>query len=198
MIDFFKRGAKKIIPLSNPEDIRYYKKKYPDFLIAGDYHHEYPDLFDVNIFNRESYDNFNPKGKNIFYISYNGTRRITESVNAKAHYLGSLLNLSALVEEISGKSHEFCFLLAMSKVFGGDEDLAFAEIVIKMLKKEKVDFKPYFQRILQSKCALEGTLLLGAPFLIELACNVDTTNLIPVSYFDEKLNMTAVKILSKI
>jgi 2-phosphosulfolactate phosphatase len=195
---FFHKGAKKIIPIPRHEDIPYLKKKYPDILLAGDYPHIYPDLFDVNIFNRESFEKFDPKGKDMFYISANGTKRIFESSNSQKHYIGSFLNFSALIEKIRQNPVSFCMLLAGSEVFNWDEDVSFAEMINLELNKKEYNKNSFYRRVLDSDVMKRGNWIVQAPYLLEIALSQDITNIIPVSSSDRETGFTILSPLSEI
>ncbi|MFW5782535.1 MAG: 2-phosphosulfolactate phosphatase [Candidatus Muiribacteriaceae bacterium] len=193
MTYFLHKGAESIIPASQIEDVIQLKKNNPDFLVAGDYAHEYRELFDVDIFSEESFRAFDPSGKNVIYISYNGTRRIIESINSTRHYLGSFLNLSALIEEVRKNPSQYCFLLAMSESFGGDEDEAFADYFNLMLKGEPGEISEYLLKVTTSNVVRNGSMIFNAPYLVEMAVDHDLTDIVPFSLYDEELGMMVIR-----
>ncbi|MCK9225966.1 MAG: 2-phosphosulfolactate phosphatase [Candidatus Muirbacterium halophilum] len=195
---FFHKGANKIIPLSKHEDIPFIKEKYPDILLAGDYPHLYPNHFDVNIFDRESFEKFDPKGRDLFYISANGTKRIFDSNNAKKHIMGSFLNFSAIIELIRKNPTFYCLLLAGSEKFTWDEDCSFAEMLNLELNNKKYNKNDYHKRILNSDVMKRGNWIVKAPYLIEIALSQDITKIIPVTLTDKETGFTILKPLSEI
>ena len=195
---FFHKGAKTVIPLKSHEDIPFLKEKYPDILLAGDYAHLYPEHFDVNIFDRDSFENFNPEGRDIFYISANGTKRIFESRNATRHLIGSFLNFSSLIEKISINPSLYCLLLAGSEVFDSDEDIAFSDMIKEELMQKNYEIRDYYKRVLNSDVMKRGNWIIKAPYLLEIALSKDITHIIPVSAPDRETGFTILKPLSEV
>ncbi len=192
--EIFLRGAAKVIPVGDMETLEYLKKKNPEFVTVGDYVRQYPEIFDVDIFSAESFDNYDFNQKTVIYISYNGTKRISESMNAKKHYIVSFLNFSKVCEIVKNNPSNFCFLLAMSEHFDSDEDISFAEALSEYIKKGTVDFSKYLLRVSSSDVVRNGNLIFKNPNLVELSLKLDTTDIVPYTYHDKELGMLCITI----
>ncbi|MGM0607222.1 MAG: 2-phosphosulfolactate phosphatase [Candidatus Muiribacteriota bacterium] len=197
---FMAKGAEKVIPVENMEEALFFKKKFPHFLLAGDFAGEYSSNFNVDIFNKESFDSFleNIQGKTVIYISANGTKRIIESKKAKKHIIASFINFQAVADYVLENVTDFTILLAMSRKFASEEDLVFAEALNEYLTQKKVDFNKKFLKVTNSEVVVKGQLIFGAPYLIELAVQKNLTNIIPVSYYDNNIENLALKPLSEV
>ncbi|MFO7883138.1 MAG: 2-phosphosulfolactate phosphatase [Kosmotogaceae bacterium] len=95
-------GCEKIIPVSTVEEAFRLKKRYPDFLLAGERNSMKISGFDYGNSPLE-YDS-NIQEKTLILTTTNGTKAILKSKNCKQVLIGSLLNIDSIIKTITKSS----------------------------------------------------------------------------------------------
>ncbi|MDQ3536586.1 MAG: 2-phosphosulfolactate phosphatase [Bacteroidota bacterium] len=130
MTTAFAHGVKSILPVASLEECR--KLKNEGFTCAAERDGKKEDGFDLGN-SPFSYMEENLKDQNIAMTTTNGTLAITLSKDAKQVIVGSFLNLSALVDYLSGQNDNIILLCSGWKGKVNLEDSIFAGAVIEAL-----------------------------------------------------------------
>ncbi len=131
MTTAFAHGVKSILPVASLEECR--KLKNEGFTCAAERDGKKEDGFDLGN-SPFSYMEENLKDQNIAMTTTNGTLAITLSKDAKQVIVGSFLNLSALVDYLSGQNDNIILLCSGWKGKVNLEDSIFAGAVVEALQ----------------------------------------------------------------
>lgn len=147
----YSMGAKLVRPVGSLEEAYNIKKRYPDYLLAGERKGEKCEGFDYGN-SPCSVDRGNVQGKVIIHTTSSGTQGIVNAKNADIILTGSLVNAKAIAEYIIKENPPEVSLVSMGGNGGikpAVEDDLCAEYIRSILLGE--EFNNMDQRILDMK-----------------------------------------------
>ena len=138
---FTGNGAKRVIPIGDLELAYDLKKRYPDFILAGERHGKIlPGFSWGNSPTHIEHEDFT--GKTILQTTSAGTQGIANASKADEIITGSFVNAEAIIRYIRMRKPEILSLVCMGHeaVEPSDEDTFFAEYVRDNLLEKSVNF----------------------------------------------------------
>jgi 2-phosphosulfolactate phosphatase len=151
----FSRGAQAIYPVSTVEEAMQFKAEHSGALACGEVGGVPPDGFDFGNSPTQTRA-LDLNGKLIVQRTGAGTQGIVRSVKAETMLAASLVVANATVKYIEGFHLESITFVITGQIGDGrgDEDLACAEYLETLFKKEQRDHASYVERVLRSRDAL--------------------------------------------
>ena len=152
----FSRGVKEIYPVSTVEEALHFKTTDPGWLICGEVGGVPPDGFDFGNSPTQT-SQLDVDGKTLIQRTGAGTQGIVRSVNAETMLAASLVVARATVTAIQKLLPETVTFVITGQYAHehGDEDLACAEYLENLLKREQPDPAPFIERVFKSRDALK-------------------------------------------
>ena len=126
-------GARSITPVLTPEDAFRFTANQPDTLIGGERHGIKVDGFHLGNSPRE-YTQSVVSGKRVVLTTTNGTRTLQACRSAKEVFVGSFLNLRAVVDPLVKEATDVTFACAGREGGFCMEDTVFAGACVDALK----------------------------------------------------------------
>lgn len=126
-------GAHSITPVLTPEDAFRLTVNQPDTLIGGERHGLKVDGFDLGNSPRE-YTEVVVSGKRVVLTTTNGTRTLQACRSAKEVFVGSFLNLRAVIDALTQEATDLTFACAGREGGFCMEDTVFAGACVDALK----------------------------------------------------------------
>jgi len=147
----FQVGAESINLVSTVDEALSLKKKIPNSLVMGEVGGLPPHGFDFGNSPTQILEQ-NLKGKHLIQRTGSGTQGVVRSVNAGAMLAASFVVAHATVGYISGLYAELVTFV-ITGTQQDEEDLACAEYLEALFKKQNPDPAPYIKRVYESKDA---------------------------------------------
>lgn len=143
-----KNGAEAIIPTETVEEARNIKNANPDYVTIGerlgfkvpgfDYGNSPSKIIDVDL-----------TGKTVIFTSTNGTKVLKKITDGADVFISSFINVDATLRAIEGKG-EVSVVTSNRPNGQADEDVIFAEYMMRRLKGENASLEDYIKRVRNS------------------------------------------------
>ena len=132
-------GATYVQPVLTPEEAFAIRQKRPNMLIGGERHGKLVDGF--NLGNSPSeYQRSVVSGRSIIITTTNGTRTMHACVSAKRMFIGSFLNLGALIRVLNQTNNHVAFVCSGREGQFCTEDALFAGACVNILCRAENEF----------------------------------------------------------
>lgn len=151
----FSRGAREILLVSTVEEALSLRQQIAHSRVMGEVGGLRPEGFDFG--NSPTYisqEDFS--GMTLIQRTSAGTQGVVRSRGADVVLASSFVVAGATVKYVSGLNvSEVTFVITGKRADGGDEDLACAEYLETIMRGDHPDKKPFIQRVLGSRDALQ-------------------------------------------
>jgi 2-phosphosulfolactate phosphatase len=151
----FSRGAREILLVSTVEEALSLRQQIPHSRVMGEVGGLRPEGFDFG--NSPTYlSQEDLSGMTLIQRTSAGTQGVVRSRSAEVILASSFVVAAATVKYVSGLNvEEVTFVVTGKRADGGDEDLACAEYLEAIMHGDHPDKKPFIQRVLGSRDALQ-------------------------------------------
>ncbi|MEM0155371.1 MAG: 2-phosphosulfolactate phosphatase [Thermoplasmataceae archaeon] len=178
-----RNGAKYIIPTKTVKEARSIRREHPEYILAGERLGKRVPRFDYGnspyeVWSKDFTD------KIIIFTSTNGTK-VLEKIKGRGEiYVGSFINISAIVSALSNE--QYVSIVVSGRPDGiADEDLFFAEHLRERLLGKESSVEDYISKVKASKGA-RRLRLLGAKEDIGYSLKADSVDF-PLIYRDGRI-----------
>lgn len=147
----FSKGAKEIHPVAKVKEALQFKAETANSLACGEVDGMPPEGFDFGNSPSQVLD-MDLNGKIIVQRTGAGTQGVARSAKAETMLVASFVVADATIKYIQKLAPESITFVVTGQTFsqGGDEDLACAEYLEKLIKDERPDAMPFLQRVRDS------------------------------------------------
>ena len=172
----FAGGARKVFPTSRIREARELHRKMPGSILVGERWGVRIRGFDCNN-SPSDIQRTDLRSKDVIFTSTNGTYVLNRIKGTGRILLGSFVNLSALIREVSGE--ENLDVVVSNRPDGqADEDNIFAEYLLSALKGKDPDLTGPLENVRKSQGAMRMKLL-GYSRDLDYCLKVDHTDIVP-------------------